>query len=220
MNLLYNGGMKTPIPAVYKIQNMQDGKVYIGSSENVVRRIYDHKRWLKGGYHVCQKLQYAYDIAGPEAFVYTVLEEIFDISSLHEREQYWIDLLDAANIGYNTSPTAGSISGMKMTEETREKMSKSATGHIKSDEHRANLSVANTGKKMSDESRMKMRLAKLGKKRPPHTPETKAKMSAAKIGQVFSDETRQKMAIAKKGRTLSDETRKKMSESHQRRLSK
>lgn len=190
---------------IYKIQHIKTGKLYIGSAIDIEHRWGGHIRQLRRGVHHSVKLQNAWNKYGSEMFAFSVLEFVDDPSKLLEREQYWIDFAKAAKSGYNMTPTAGSLLGHKFTEGTKEKMSKSATGHIKSPEHRKSLSLVNTGKKMSDESRQKMREAKLGKKRAPHSEATRAKMSAKAIGRTFSDETLSKMAAAKLGKKQSQE---------------
>lgn len=46
---------------IYIIQNTNDGKVYIGQSVNINRRLKDHIRLLKLGKHKNTYLQRAYD---------------------------------------------------------------------------------------------------------------------------------------------------------------
>lgn len=203
---------------IYKIQHINTGKLYIGSAVNIEQRWGEHIRRLRRGNHHSAKLQNAWNKYGSEMFAFSVIELVDDPSKLLEREQYWIDFANAAKSGYNMTPTAGSLLGHKFTEGTKEKMSKSATGHIKSPEHRKSLSLVNTGKKMSDEARQKMREAKLGKKRAPHSEATRAKMSASRIGYKPSEEAISKMAAAKRGRRHSAETKAKMSASHKARL--
>lgn len=198
-------------PGIYKIEHIGSGKLYVGSAIHIGRRWGLHLRRLRKCNHHSAKLQNAWNKYGADAFVFSILENVDNPENLLEVEQKWLDLTNAASRGYNMTPTAGSLYGFRQSESTKEKMRKSATGHIKSDEHRRNLSIVNTGKKMSEESKLKMRLAKLGKKRAPHSPETRAIMSEKAKGRTFSQETREKMALAKLGTTMSAEARKNMS---------
>ncbi len=196
---------------IYKIQNALNGKLYVGSAVNFAKRFGQHLRLLRSGAHHSVKLQRAWNKYGSEAFSISEVEFVDDLEKLIEREQYWIERFDAVKFGYNMTPTAGSLRGMRMSSETKEMMSKAATGHIKSPEHRKSLSLVNTGKKMSDEARQKMREAKLGKKRAPHSLATRAKMSAARMGCKPSKETVSKMAASKLGKKQSAETLEKRS---------
>ncbi len=206
------------ISGIYKIQNALNGKLYVGSAINFAKRFGQHLRLLRSGAHHSVKLQRAWSKHGPDAFSITVVEFVADLDQLIEREQYWIERFDAVKFGYNMTPTAGSLLGMKHSFETKEMMRKAATGHIKSPEHRKNLSLANTGKKMSEETRQKMREAKLGKKREPHSLETRAKMSASSMGKSVPKEARSNMAAAQLGKKHSAETKAKMSSSHKARF--
>ncbi len=206
--------MKTVEPkfcGIYRIWHMATNKSYIGSAVDVSARLGSHLRMLNRKSHHSVKLQRAWDKYGEEAFSFNVVEVVESKEKLIEREQHWIDEFNASRLGYNISPTAGSILGHKFSDESKRKMGLAATGRIKTDETRLKLSIANTGKKMSPESREKMRIAKLGRKAKPHSAETKAKMSAARIGWRPSEETIEKMSLAKRGKKLSAEVRQRMS---------
>lgn len=207
------------IGGIYKIQHIESGKLYVGSAKNIESRWGEHFRQLRRGVHHSAKLQRAWNKYGSEMFSFSVLEEVKDPSKLLEREQFWIDSTNAVKSGYNITPTAGSLLGHKMAEESKERMRIAATGHIKSPEHRKSLSIVNTGKVMSEEARQKMREAKLGKKRAPHSDATRAKMSAKKIGKCPSEETRSKMAAAKFGTQQTPDQIRKRIESRKRTMS-
>lgn len=100
---------------IYKIVNINDGKVYIGSAINFTTRWRLHKNYLKLGRHYNKHLQYAYNKYGLELFKFEIIEIIEDLSKLLEREQFWIDLSRCCNdkFGYNLNPTAGSNLGRK-----------------------------------------------------------------------------------------------------------
>jgi len=67
-----------------------------------------------------------YNKNGEENFTFVVIEIIEDENKLTEREQYWIDTLDATNkeIAYNICPTANSMLGYKHSEDTINKLKK------------------------------------------------------------------------------------------------
>ena len=150
---------------IYKIQNVVNGKMYVGSAVDIGKRIGQHLRSLRKDYHINPKLQHAWNKYGAASFTFSVLEFVDDKYDLLDREQFWIDHYNSSVAGYNITPTAGSLLGFKHTTDTRKKMSDAHIGLERTAEHRAALSRVNTGKKMSDESRRKMSEAKLGKKR-------------------------------------------------------
>lgn len=89
---------------VYKIENINNGKKYIGSSKDIEKRFYQHKQELKNKTHHSAKLQHAWSKAkNKDIFLFDVVEIVDDINALKEREQYYIDLFDAYYGGYNCS---------------------------------------------------------------------------------------------------------------------
>jgi len=184
---------------VYAILHAASGKSYVGSAVHLGKRHAQHQRMLQAGKHHNVKLQRAWNKYGEGAFVFKVLEHVPEPATLLQREQAWIDALDAVAKGFNLTPTAGSILGMKLTDEAKRRMSSAATGKTKSPEHVANVAAALRGRKMTDEQRQKMRDAKLGKTNGPRSPEVSKKISAALKGRPLSEEHRQKLADAKRG---------------------
>ncbi len=190
---------------VYMILHAASGKSYVGSAVHLKKREARHRRMLLAGNHHNVKLQRAWNKHGASAFVFKVLEYVPEPADLLQREQAWINELDAVAKGFNLSPTAGSILGMRLTDETKRRMSSAAIGKTKSPEHVANVSAALRGRKMTDEQRQKMRDAKLGKTYGPRSPEVSKKISAALAGRPLSEEHRQKLADAKRGTKQSPE---------------
>lgn len=110
---------------IYKIRNVENGKVYVGSTEDYERRLKEHMYELQKGTHVNTYLQNAFNKHGQEIFSIEVIEELDSIDNLLEREQYWIDTLNAhwEKGGYNLSPTAGRTTGYKYTPEQSARLS-------------------------------------------------------------------------------------------------
>ena len=117
---------------IYKICNLVNGKIYIGSSINLFKRQKEHFRCLKSNKHNSQHLQNSWNTHGEENFVFEIIEEIKEKEKLIEREQYYLDIL---NPEYNICPTAGSQLGTKRTNEQKEKMSKSHIGIQSGENH-------------------------------------------------------------------------------------
>lgn len=82
---------------IYKITNKSNGKMYIGQSNDIQRRFYEHQ--TKG-----ESSRIPLDIEikelGKDAFTYEVLEEC-EISQLNEKEAYWEVYYNAREVGYN-----------------------------------------------------------------------------------------------------------------------
>lgn len=93
---------------VYRVTNKATGRVYIGSSATVARRIYLHKRDLRLGKHHSPLMQRAWDKYGEDAFVFDLVL-VCGVSNLLIYEQTLIDFYQAANPrhGMNIAPIAG-----------------------------------------------------------------------------------------------------------------
>lgn len=83
---------------IYKIENLVNGKCYIGSAVAFVRRFSSHKSMLNSGKHDNSHLQRAFNKYGQDAFVFSVVEVVKDSSVLCQREQYHLDLLRSQGI--------------------------------------------------------------------------------------------------------------------------
>ena len=226
---------------IYGINNLVNHKSYIGSSVNVQARMRRHLRLLLKNKHDNNHLQRAFNKYGEENFEFKIIE-FCKQDKLLEREQYFIDVNRVCETGYNISPTAGSLLGLKCSDEHKRRISESHKGKICSVETKGKLSNINKGKYPSMETRLKMSqnsVGMRGKKHTTetkdkisrnhgmrgktHTPEAKSKISAAMKNRVISIETRRKLSLINSGENhpmfgkhLSPETRQKMSESHKR----
>jgi group I intron endonuclease len=134
---------------VYAIRNVETGECYVGSSVDVPSRWRHHRKTLRRNCSKHPPLQLAWDKYREDGFEFLVLEEIADISKLIEREQFWIEKLDALRRGYNSAPSAGPVTGIIRSAKTRARMSKPKSDEHrekmrqpKSPEHRAKLSEA------------------------------------------------------------------------------
>lgn len=94
---------------VYKITNKVSGKFYIGSSCDIDSRWSDHKKCLKGNYHINPKLQHAWNKYGEDTFVFEIIEETTtEKEMLFEKENHYLSILKPfeRNVGYNICPKA------------------------------------------------------------------------------------------------------------------
>lgn len=98
--------MKKQISGVYYIENVVNGKQYIGSSKDVYQRLRRHMSELRRGVHHNTYLQCSVSKHGLTCFVNGILEEC-SIDQLLLREQFYLDTLPKTNL-YNVSSIAGS----------------------------------------------------------------------------------------------------------------
>lgn len=120
---------------IYIIKNKVNEKFYIGSAVYINARWAVHKTTLNKNIHKNRKLQNAWNKYDENNFIFEILELVEDVNDLIIREQYWIDKLNACEVGYNLSPTAGSTLGVKYSDGSKEKLKKP-----KSEEHKNNIS--------------------------------------------------------------------------------
>jgi len=217
---------------IYKILNTVNGKFYVGSAVNIWKRWNLHLHYLRHGKHHSRHFQRAFVKYGEPAFQLEVLETVLPMrSALLEREQFYLDTLKPfRNSGYNVCRKADSALGVKRSDETRLKISRSRQGKPS----------WNKGKKRPPFSvEWKKNMARPGESNPfhgkKHSAETKATISRKTkermsdptknyfydkhfsgeanwmYGKTHSPEARTKIAAASRGRKHSDESRALMS---------
>jgi len=171
--------MKTGI--IYKHTNKINGKSYIGlTTRSMEERLKQHLKSAENGDKF--KFQRAIRKYGIENFsseiiennipLYSIISEKINI--LSKREIYWINYYDTYNNGYNMTKGGEGTTGVKYTEERRQKVIKSNTNRIISEETKLKISKARKGTKLSEETIKKITAIHKGKK---ISEETKLKMS-------------------------------------------
>jgi len=194
------------ISGIYKIQSIiKPERIYIGSSVFIHKRWGEHLRKLKKGVHCSAKLQRHYNKYGKDDLVFSILISC-DKADLIITEQFFID---SHNPYFNNCKVAGSSLGVKLTDETKQKMSECKKGHKYnlgnklSEEHKRNIGKSCTGRhwKVSEQGRKNNRDAHRGLKQ---SKETCRKRSESMMGHRGWS----------KGKKASLETCNKLSESH------
>lgn len=181
---------------IYKIKNIINGSLYIGSSVNLKKRFKDHLRLLKQNKHHSIKMQNSWNKYGEDNFVFEILEYCKK-DELLVKEQFF---LDTYKPNLNICKVAGNKLGVKM-----------------SDKQKKILSEINKGKKLSDETKQKISLGNIGKSKNKgvlKSDETKQKISMSCSGKTFSEETKIKLSNKRKLRVITEETKLKISKSH------
>lgn len=168
------------ICGIYAIHSEVNGRTYVGQSSNIPVRWYRHRLYLRNGEHDNPHLQNAWNLYGPEAFEFSVIEEC-PVDQLLIREQFHMDLCPD---NYNICPAAGSRLGATHTAESRGRMRAAKIGNthrvgrVHTSESRSKMSASHTGLKATDESRAINSAAQTGRK---HTSEAKEKMRVAAL---------------------------------------
>ena len=118
---------KNDICGIYKIENLVNGKIYIGQSKHIKQRWSEHKKELRKNRHTNNYLQRAWNKYGEENFSHIILEECAE-DELDDREIYYINLYHSfeSDIGYNL--TNGGGRNRVISESTRKKLSDNMLG--------------------------------------------------------------------------------------------
>lgn len=137
---------------IYKIENIVNHKIYIGSCSNFNVRKGSHLCLLRQGKHHSVKLQRSFDKYGEINFIITLIEKC-EKENLISREQYYIDTLIPF---YNICLVAGSTQGRVFTDLHKERLSKSLTGKIRTEEQKERQRQIKIGKAHTKETKEKV----------------------------------------------------------------
>lgn len=111
---------------IYCIENLVNGKKYIGLSRDIDLRFKQHTMKLRGNYHINDHLQSAWNKYKQENFEFSVLE-ICDEENLKKREIYFIKYYKTKDRQFGYNKTSGGDGTSNKTDEILEKMSKKIT---------------------------------------------------------------------------------------------
>ena len=116
-----------PICGVYKIENLVNGKVYIGKSKNIGVRWSEHRSELNNGTHINPHLQSAWYKYGESNFRFDVIYKAIDEDDALKHEEYYIAKYKSYNSSFGYNLTKGGQSGY-FTDESIANASKSKLG--------------------------------------------------------------------------------------------
>jgi group I intron endonuclease len=208
---------------IYKITNIKNKKVYVGSScVCIYSRKNSHWKLASENKHFNSNFQRDWNLQNGRGFKFFILEKFLPnkmsksktiIRSYTERrEQFWIDKLKKSYALYNNCPVAGSRFGTTMPESAKRRIGKAFRGKVLSKEHREKLRIANKGqglgRKLSKATRDKMSLSRKGRRL---TDQWKKNISKGRMGIKFSAEHKMKLSLWQIGRKFSRSHRAKIS---------
>lgn len=145
------------LSGIYKITSPTN-RVYIGQSVDIAKRLKDYQKYNKTGFQ--SRLKASFNKHGVENHKFEVIEEC-SVNKLNELERYWQEYYDAiGENGLNCKLTSTNDKSGSLTQEIKEKISKSLTGQKRTEEQKINMSNSQKGKKQSIETIQK-RLSKI-----------------------------------------------------------
>ena len=117
---------------IYGIQNKINGKIYIGKTGmNFGDRWDSHKSLLRSGKHFNIYLQNAWTKYGEANFEFLVIEDC-NVEELDDKERYYIKLYREQNLSYNLADggEGGAFLGKHLPEETKRKIGEKNRMHM------------------------------------------------------------------------------------------
>lgn len=98
---------------IYKIENLINGKLYIGQSVQIEKRFEQHKKvaFSRKDPNYNNLIYKAIRKYGLDNFKFEIIEEVSEDQDLDEREIYWISHYNSYKEGYNMTPGGSTLRG-------------------------------------------------------------------------------------------------------------
>lgn len=175
------------VGCIYSLTSRTTGKIYIGRTIDIDRRMKDHEKKANSGSRT--KFYEAIREYGLNDFDLSIIEDGVPECELDEKEIYYINIYNTVNDGYNTTIGGKGTVGYVFTEEDKIKISRASTGREVSKEVRDRISESQKGKIIPEETKMKQSEFWKGKRKGPennfygkkHTKESLDKMKESTL---------------------------------------
>ena|ERR1035437_5672421 len=116
---------------IYTIHNILNNKIYVGKTNNIKKRWARHVSNAFSKNNLVKKhIHYAISKYGLDNFVFSIIQSFNNEIDCLLAEIYWIKYFNSMNrdLGYNLTEGGGGSSGFKLSQETKDKISKAKLG--------------------------------------------------------------------------------------------
>ena len=164
---------------IYKIMNGVNGKFYVGSAVNFVRRKNKHLWQLRNGTHPNPRLLAAWRKYGEAAFAFAVVQEVLEVEDLLAAENVWLLEHVGKPYCYNiardaTAPGLGTFGSLNPcwgkrfthTPEAKARISAASKARVQTEEEKAKRRQTMQGHAVSIETREKISASLSGSNNP------------------------------------------------------
>ena len=157
---------------IYGIYCAANGKWYVGQAANIRRRNQEELRDLNAGKSHKAHLQNAWNLYGPDAFVWLTLE-VCDLEELDQKETHWVEQLDSFRSGFNKTLGGRGARGYRHTEAQKQHLREINSGGRN----------PRCGRPISEEAKSRMRANALGG----NSPRAKAVLQLSLDGRILQE---------------------------------
>lgn len=182
---------------IYKITNINNGKVYIGQTKNKHNRKIQHFCKLRNNKHTNRHLQSSFNKHGEESFTYEIIDYC-DIEDVDAKEKYWISHFSSTDSKKGFNIEEGGCQTKTLSQFTRNKIGKKTKARFQDPEQRRLASerakkrfqdpqerewlrTVNKGRIRGEDFREKISQIHTGRKRPQSTKDAISKALSKRV---------------------------------------